>query len=171
MPRFDAKLSEIVKTRFEQLGIQTVLGSRAIIPAEGLQGATVVETKDGRKIEADLVIETTGMTPNSDLLRSLSPEAITESGYISVEPTLQVLGQQKVFAVGDIADTLATKSARVGSKQAQIVASNVESLVLGNGLHEFEAEPGAIHLTLGIVSGLALARSDGASWSIVPRFC
>lgn len=58
MPRFHPKLSEIVLAEFDKLGVKTVLGSRAKVPEGGfdMTGPTVVETQDGRTVEADFVV-------------------------------------------------------------------------------------------------------------------
>ncbi|KAK4053980.1 hypothetical protein OIO90_003625 [Microbotryomycetes sp. JL221] len=138
MPRFHPGLHELVMKRFEELGIKTVLGTRAIVPPEGFESATRVETQDGRTIEADVVINATGQSPNSGLLKSLAPSAINESGYISVKSTFQIDTKQpngasdkldRVFAIGDIADSGAPKAARPGMVQAGIVARNIASLL------------------------------------------
>lgn len=129
MPRFHPLLSDTIKARFAELGVQTVLGSRAVVPLDGFAGKKEVATEDGRVIETDLVIPATGQTPNSGLLAGLAPSAINQSGFIEVRPTLQVRaegkeeeGLEKVFAVGDIANSGAAKAARPGGAQAKLVA-------------------------------------------------
>ncbi|KAK4048629.1 hypothetical protein OIV83_004599 [Microbotryomycetes sp. JL201] len=131
MPRFHSNLHELVMNRFKELGIKTVLGSRAVVPPGGFEGAKRVETLDGRTIEADFVINATGQTPNSGLLKTFAPQAVNDSGYISVKSTFQVdaPGCETVFALGDIADSGAPKAARPGMVQAGIVARNVVSLL------------------------------------------
>lgn len=58
-----------------------------------------------------------------------------------------------MFAVGDIADTGAQKAARPGSIQAAVVAKNILALIEGRAAENtFVKGPGAIHLTLGMVS-------------------
>lgn len=129
MPRFHPLLSDTIKTRFASLGVQTVLGSRAVVPPAGFAGQHEVATEDGRTVPADLVIVATGQTPNSGLLAGIAPSAINRSGFVEVWPTLQVRaegkegeGIEKVFAVGDIANSGAAKAARPGGAQAKLVA-------------------------------------------------
>lgn len=54
------------------------------------------------------------MTPQSDIIRSLSSEVIDEQGYIAVKDTLQIKDDRfpNVFSLGDIAATAAHKAAR-----------------------------------------------------------
>lgn len=59
MPRFHPALHDIVMKRFAELGVKTVLGSRAIVPAEGwkaVQDGGVITLQDGRTIEGDLIV-------------------------------------------------------------------------------------------------------------------
>jgi NADH dehydrogenase FAD-containing subunit len=54
------------------------------------------------------------MTPQSELIRSLSPDVIDEQGYITVKDTLQIKDDRfpNIFSLGDIAATAAHKAAR-----------------------------------------------------------
>lgn len=59
MPAFDPALDQIVRARFEELGIQTVTGSRAIVPQSGFNtapGPQLIKLQDGRELEADYVV-------------------------------------------------------------------------------------------------------------------
>ncbi|SGY85969.1 BQ5605_C009g05792 [Microbotryum silenes-dioicae] len=161
MPRFHPQLHELVMKRFQELGITTVLGSRAVIPAEGFN-------VQGR--EEKQVIESTGQTPNSAYLASFAPSTLTPSKYVRVTSALQVDAQGvedeevkkvagRIFAVGDIADSGAPKAARPGIAQATIVANNIAKLVAGEEASSFEARtyhpnPAAIHLTLGFAESV-----------------
>jgi NADH dehydrogenase FAD-containing subunit len=174
--RFHAGLHEVAKKRCEELGVELVLGDRAIIPAHGFpedQGEFEVELQIGKKLPADFAVRiparslprrthfpeqiiSIGQTPQSSLLASLSPSAITPKGFISTHPTLQIIDDShpNIFALGDIADTGANKAARPGMVQAQVVARNIVRLIEGKAgeLESYTYDPPAIHLTLGIVS-------------------
>lgn len=57
MPRFHPKLSEIVLEKLGEIGVETVLGSRARIPESGVvEGVKELHLEDGRVIAADLII-------------------------------------------------------------------------------------------------------------------
>jgi pyruvate/2-oxoglutarate dehydrogenase complex dihydrolipoamide dehydrogenase (E3) component len=56
MPRFHPLLHETVQKRFDDLGIKTVLGSRAVVPEGGFEGVKQVTTVDRRIVEADYVV-------------------------------------------------------------------------------------------------------------------
>lgn len=123
MPRFHPLLSDTIKMRFEELGVETILGSRAIIPDGGFpvprEGQEVeVKTEDGRSIMTDCIVRprfshrvlihsltrreireqvhSTGQTPNSKLLQSFAPSAIAKNGFIEVNSSLHVVpGDEK----------------------------------------------------------------------------
>lgn len=56
----------------------------------------------------------TGQIPHSNILKSLSPESIDESGFVRVLQTLQLNDAKhpNIFAIGDVAATGAPKAAR-----------------------------------------------------------
>lgn len=135
MNQFDSGLHEIVEQRCRELGINLRLGSRVRVPSEGYPAdgrPFNVVLEDGSSIPADLAvmqsnpgcrrvltcpvtqIVCTGQTPQSDILRSLSPESIDNKGFIRTLKTLQIDDKRypNVFAIGDVADTGAHKAAR-----------------------------------------------------------
>ncbi|KIJ32823.1 hypothetical protein M422DRAFT_35703 [Sphaerobolus stellatus SS14] len=157
MSRFHPKLSDIVVKRMNELGVELVLGDRAVIPAEGFpvgEGEFDVQLQSGRRVRADFAIITIGQTPNSSLLASLSPSSILPSKFIDVKPTLQIADPKypHIFAVGDIANTGAGKAARPAMEQVRVTAANINRLIAGEGeaLETYSYGPDAIHLTLGI---------------------
>ncbi|KAL1405183.1 hypothetical protein Q8F55_008808 [Vanrija albida] len=161
MPKFHAQFHDLVKERFDELGVRLVTNSRVVIPKGGFpqDGSTfAVQLADGSSVDAQLVIPATGQTPNNDLVRDLpasTPEPIINpaNGFIRVLPTLQFkdAAYPNFFAVGDVADTGAHKAARPGAVQAAAAAANIASLIQGRPPTEtLTVSPGGIHLTLGI---------------------
>jgi hypothetical protein len=68
--------------------------------------------------------------PNSDYLGDALLPARRADGFIEVGPTLQVVGQTTVFALGDIS-TADSKMAGYAGHQAVIVANNIKALAQG----------------------------------------
>lgn len=173
MPKFDPRLHAIVAQRFDDLGVHTVLNrGRVKLPEKGYptDGSEFdVELHDGTKVRADFAIISTGQTPQSAILASLSPSSIDEGNFIRVTPTLQIADAQypHIFALGDIAATGAHKAARPALKQAEVVAANIQRLLDGSdeALEKYEVvDPAAIHLTLGIEKSVIFRnpRADGS---------
>ncbi|KAF4267005.1 hypothetical protein CNMCM8812_003476 [Aspergillus fumigatus] len=165
MPLFHEQLHELIKKRFDELGVRLIVGARASVPPEGFptNGKPFdVELTNGSKVSTEFVILATGQRPNNDLLTSLTSSSSgslinPDNGFIRVRPTLQLQDERfsNIFAVGDIADTGAQKAARPGSVQAGVVARNIQALIEGRRAEEeYVPPPAAIHLTLGMVSSI-----------------
>ena len=163
MPQFHEKFHELIKKRFDELGIRLITSSRVAVPPQGFPrtGSPFdVQITNGDKVSADFVILTTGQKPNNSVVADLSPSAPDsiinpDNGFIRVRPTMQFHDSKypNLFAVGDIADTGARKAARPGVAQAAVVAKNVQAMIEGRSPDEkFVAGPSGIHITLGMVS-------------------
>ncbi|EAW11770.1 NAD(P)/FAD-dependent oxidoreductase [Aspergillus clavatus NRRL 1] len=174
MPQFHEKLHELIKKRFDDLGVRLITNSRVTIPPGGFptDGTFDVQLTNGSKVSTEFIILATGQRPNNDLLTSLTPSAPgslinPQNGFVRVRPTLQLQDELygNIFAVGDIADTGAQKAARPGSVQAGVVARNIQALIEGRDAQETYTPPLAgIHLTLGIVG---LVQSHGCFFFLV----
>lgn len=167
MPAYHPALSNLIKARFAELGINLVTGSRVVLPPGGFPntasaaGPVTVNLTSGCALTADFVITATGQTPNTQFLATL-PASSQDSlinpanGFIRVQPTLQFADPRypHLFAVGDIADSGAHKAARPGMVQAAVAARNIAALVggkEGEGGERLVVQPAGIHLTLGLV--------------------
>lgn len=156
MNKFHHGFNDIIMERFRELGVDTQLGSRVKLPAGGYptDGSTFeVELEDGIKIPAEFAIVATGQTPNSDVLKTLSPEAIGANGFVKVRKTLQIDDEDypNIFAIGDVAATPAHKAARPAMKQVDVVVNNIEHSLQHEPLEDYVVtDPSALHLTLGI---------------------
>ncbi|KAJ5602238.1 hypothetical protein N7510_011772 [Penicillium lagena] len=163
MPNFHPQLHELIKERFDELGVRLITGSRVTIPSEGFTsngGRFQVQLTNGTTESPEFVILATGQTPNNQMVADLIPYASAtesvvnpENGFIRIRPTMQFLDKQypNMFAVGDIADTGAQKAARPGSAQAAVVAKNIQAMIEDKVPSDtFVKGPGAIHLTLGM---------------------
>ncbi|TNY20309.1 putative oxidoreductase [Rhodotorula diobovata] len=194
MPRFHPALHDLVLKRFDELGVKTVLGVRAEVPEGGYEavnerGGGEVKLVDGRALKADYVIHALGQSPNSQLLSSSLPSAVLPSRYVRVSPSLLVAPtapteastvNQRIFALGDVADSGAPKAARPAIMgQAPLVARNIARVLAPHPEHtpavELETHtpgPAAIHLTLGHVDSVVFRnpRASGTDERGEPRW-
>lgn len=163
MPKFHTAFHDLIKKRFDELGINLIAGTRVVVPEGGFSTTSStqeIKFKNGGSTVADFVILTTGQQPNNSLLknldRSLQDSVLNpETGFIRIRPTMQFAHPElsHLFAVGDIADTGAHKAARPGMLQADAVTANIRAMIEGETPGEtFTAPPAAIHMTLGMVS-------------------
>ncbi|TIC89998.1 Apoptosis-inducing factor-like protein A [Colletotrichum higginsianum] len=174
MPLYHTKMDEIIKSRFSELGVKLITGTRAVLPPDGTQGA--LKLTDGREIVADLVIPATGQTPNNGFVKTLEPSTDDpllnpSNGFIKVRPTLQFKdpAYSNLFAAGDIADSGAHKAARPGAAQAQVVAKNIVAMVEGREPTEkLLVTPPGIHLSLGLIKNMVFRNPNVAAGETEP---
>ncbi|EFW99617.1 amid-like NADH oxidoreductase [Grosmannia clavigera kw1407] len=181
MPLYHEALSDLIKDRFKELGVKLVAGSRVIVPEGGFPRdgkPTEVKLLDGTSVSADLVIQATGQTANTQFLSTLEPTSDSSlinpvNGFIRVRPTLQFQDPKfpNLFAVGDIADSGAHKAARPGVGQAIVVAKNITSLIGGKEPQEHVVIlPAAIHLTLGLTKNVIFRNPDPEAGNTEPSY-
>ena len=150
-------MGDILAARMAELDVNLVLGERVQVLKEGFptNGSSFpVTLSSGRTLpDVDFVILATGQTPLSDPIRALSPEGISENGFIKVKRTLQLADDRypRVFIVGDVADTPNQKTARAGFHHAEVVTANVSSLAAGEEpAAQYEDGGMGIHMSLGM---------------------
>ncbi|KAL4751040.1 hypothetical protein BDW72DRAFT_174588 [Aspergillus terricola var. indicus] len=171
---FGPRLQGVVMDALRKMGVGMVMGERPTIkkdaPGEGagagMVGPGSLTFKDGTQKSYDLVLPCTGQRPNSSILAQLAPGAIDpQTRQILVHPTLQINDNSKsssdkdittterIFSLGDVAKTGGPRFARAARAQAEIVTSNILSLIRGQKDKLSEYHPamyeGAIKLTLG----------------------
>ncbi|MDX6544425.1 MAG: apoptosis-inducing factor 2 [Gaiellales bacterium] len=154
---FKQELREELRRQLEARGIELVLGTG--LEAEpatepGLMEPFDVRTNDGRRLEADIWFRCYGVTPVSDYLTGELAKARRPDGFIEVNPQLQVAGQKRVFALGDVS-TIDAKMAGRASQQAAIVAANIQAMIEQTPLQTYEPMPPVIVIPLGPDGGAA----------------
>ncbi|KAL4890010.1 hypothetical protein BDV59DRAFT_185513 [Aspergillus ambiguus] len=184
MPGFHSKLHELIKSRFDELGIKLITGARVVVPKDGMPngGSFDIQLTNGSQVTTEFVILATGQTPNNGLIKDLAPSSSEslinpENGFVRIKPTMQFQDPQypNLFAVGDIADTGLRKAARPGSAQAGVVARNIQAMIEGRKPEEtYPRMPAAIHLTLGMKYNVVFRNPNEAEGqtepTIIPRF-
>ncbi|KAF2658334.1 putative AMID-like mitochondrial oxidoreductase [Lophiostoma macrostomum CBS 122681] len=132
MSGFGKRLHDFAIQSLGELGVVVCLGERPGLPAVDEREKKALKFSDGRVEEYDLIIPTTGQTPNSTLLYNLSPTSISKStSRILVHPTLQIIDSSypHVFALGDVAETGGPKMARAAHSQSEIAVANILRLI------------------------------------------
>lgn len=103
----------------------------------------------------------TGQQPLSAPLLALSADILTASGHARVLPTMQLADPRfaHIFALGDVADTGAQKSARAAFKQGLVASENIWRVHRkeAGALAEYKPESAGIHMSLGFVSSRDMA--------------
>ncbi len=121
--------------------------------APGELGTFTVSTEEGTDITADIWLKCFGAVPNSDYLGEELARVRRADGFLDVESTLQVAGQQSVFALGDVA-TADANMAAYARLQAGTVANNINALSRGaSDLVEYRSMGVAIVVPIGPTGG------------------
>jgi len=98
------------------------------VPAEGVVGVT---TRNGRKLDADVVVLTTGPRPNTSFISTLGLDTLTDRGTVKVKPTLQLVSHPDIYAAGDVIDWAEQKQAAKVAGHAAVIVANILSAVAG----------------------------------------
>ncbi|KAL6365434.1 hypothetical protein LRP88_01428 [Fusarium phalaenopsidis] len=181
MNYFGKRLQDYTLTALrDELKIRVLLNERPKLPPQGnLATSATLTFLDGREEKFDLIIGCTGQRPNSSVLQSLYPSAISkETSRILVEPTLQVSGdgsiasRARIFAFGDVADHGGPHMARAGWMQSRVVLDNILAMIRGE-VPTQTYKPnlfieGAIKLTLGKTQNVVYAMENDGSDVLVP---
>jgi apoptosis-inducing factor 2 len=131
--RFRADLKAELRRQLTDIGVELMLSSplrQAPPTAPGELAEFTVETDSGTKVTADVWFQCYGVSPVSDYLAGELATARQPDGFVAVTPYLQVVGQDRVFALGDVADA-DHKMAGLAGRQAEVVAGNIRALIAG----------------------------------------
>jgi len=125
-----------VAGRLADAGVELLPGRRAVVPEsfDEITAGPVAWQGGQEPTEADAVLWTIGRTrPNTGWVPS---ELLDESGFVRVEPTLQLPGHSELFAIGDVAATDPLRcSAR--SRADKLLAGNIRAHLAGRTLRGF----------------------------------
>jgi apoptosis-inducing factor 2 len=150
--RFRTELKAELRRQLRDIGVELLLSSalREIPPGPPgeLRTFTVV-TESGTEVTADIWFRCYGVTPASDYLAGGVAGARRPDGFVEVTPYLQVAGQERVFALGDVC-TADHKMAGIATRQAQLVAGNIRALIDGEtDLTPYQPSPPGIIVPIG----------------------
>ncbi len=123
LPRNNPKLSEWVSEYLLELGWCFKFGSISKVIQEK------VLFEDESSLEGGLIIWTAGVKPN--MLKFDKDLQLDNSGRILVQDTLQFIGYENVFGLGDVVNTKSglPMLAQVAVQQADLVAKNIVKLI------------------------------------------
>lgn len=152
--------------------------------ADGGEAMTVSK----RRIAYDLILWCTGGRPNTAYMQTYFAGVLYSAGCIIVSPDLRVLGQNALFALGDITDLAENKMALHIFGQVKVAHANVCALLTNENARKrmttYRPQTGnpMMAITLGSRTGVAhlpffgvvrwpwLNRKAKAEQMLVPRF-
>ena len=148
-PAYPNKFRKDLERRVRASGIQLILDDYVdSFPASA--------TRKGVPLGADLVVAARGARPNSAFIAtSLGKDAVTERGFVRIQPTMQLVAYPNIFALGDVVDFPEQKQVAKYPGHASVVAPNVLSVLSGTEPKKvYKGGFEAIFITLGQVRNL-----------------
>ncbi|KAI8137027.1 hypothetical protein BJV82DRAFT_636939 [Fennellomyces sp. T-0311] len=144
MARYKQSLDSMTYNILKKHGVKQILGDRVVLPKNGfpLEVKPIeVQTQSGKVVKGDLAIMCIGMTPNSDLLKQLSPESINKkTGFVNVKNTMQIDDDRfpHMFAAGDVVEHTDVKTGHFAWMQGLAILTNILKLIDGASYDELE---------------------------------
>ncbi len=117
---FDTDMVNIAEREIVQHKVQLILGN-GVQSFESLPSQVRVHLANGTKIDADFVVLSIGVRPDTAFLKQ-SGIALTERGYIMVNEKMQT-SHPKIYAAGDI--TGFSMLAHTASREAEVAVNHI----------------------------------------------
>lgn len=155
--RYSDELRTSLREQLAERDVRLVLGSALVEGpqlAPGTLGAVAVTTDAGEQIEADIWFRCHGVTPNTEYLGDGLSQARQPDGFIEVDDQLRLVGQDNVFAIGDITALDEPKRGGIAGRHARVVVDNVRALARGDAPDAvYRPGPSGVVVPLGKMGG------------------
>ena len=138
---YDDKTRVRVTNRLNATGIKLQTGCRVEEITETERDKKCLLTRSGDQLEVDEVFWVTSAAGQSWLAGT--GIALTEKGFLSVEPTLQSTNYPNIFAVGDVADVMKHPRPKAGVfavRQGRPLFENIARLLSGKAPKAFKPQ-------------------------------
>jgi NADPH-dependent 2,4-dienoyl-CoA reductase/sulfur reductase-like enzyme/rhodanese-related sulfurtransferase/TusA-related sulfurtransferase len=131
MPRIDKEIAQLIHQELILNGVCLILEDPVDSFSTSKEGKPIVNTKNGRTIETDMVVMAVGIKPVSNLAKD-SGLNITPRGYITVNEFM-ITSDPNIYAVGDAVQVMHYQTqepihialAGPANKQGRIAADNI----------------------------------------------
>ena len=131
---FLPEVRESIRSQLEARGVVFELGAALgyLPPSDvGTFEPFTVATTAGREISAQVWFRCHDASVTTDYLGTELSRRVIGGGRVQVTNTLNVVGYESVFAIGDITDVPESKRASAARAHAAVVAENIASLIAG----------------------------------------
>ena len=130
-------------------GVRIVFGER-VMENKGSEFVTDRKTR----IKCDIAFLCTGIKPNCPFMKNHFPNSINEKGQIRINKYLQIVGNENIFAPGDVNDFAIEKTAQNANYQAAKAARNILRIEKKKPLVEYKGWHGPMVISLGKWNGI-----------------
>jgi apoptosis-inducing factor 2 len=151
-----APVRDELNRQLDDLGVRRILGAPLTSLPDtppGQIAAFTVTTAAGERIDADIWFACHGDAPVTDYLDGTLAQARTPDGYLQVNSLFQVTGQDRIYAIGDIAATDINR-AGYASRHADLAVRAIQAQITGGPLPDgYQPNPPSITVPLGPAGG------------------
>jgi len=170
---YKPELREAIRFQLEQRDVEIITEDQlvALPPVDpGVLSPFRVTTKGGRRLEADMWFRAYGSAAATGFLGENYDEIRHYDGTIRVDDHLRVVDHPGVWAIGDITDVRETKRADAARAHAEVVATNIRSLIEGRAATAvYTPQPEHVVLPLGPDGGASQVLRDGVRVVVGPE--
>ncbi|MCA9608288.1 MAG: FAD-dependent oxidoreductase [Myxococcales bacterium] len=162
------------------------MGEKALAAMDGMYARAKIETKvgvkiegfdpsgvafaDGTRIDADLVVFTPAGSGHPLLAESGLP--LNDAGYVRIEPSCQVVGQEAIYAIGDVAalegPEWRAKQGHMAEVMARVATSHIAARADGDSSREAYGDHHSILCVMDTGDGAAYVMRDAKTERMVP---
>lgn len=143
LPQFPPRLRQIARKALLEKGVEVLTDSNVIeVTPDG------VKLANGRMIAAQTTVWVAGVRAKNLTFVGRIRAEMTANGRLNLDPYLRVVGQDSVYALGDLAGT-APMLAQVAVQQGRAAARNIAASIASRPLKFFKYRQKGLLLSLG----------------------
>ncbi|MGF7235083.1 MAG: NAD(P)/FAD-dependent oxidoreductase [Frankia sp.] len=148
-----------------EMNVELILGTSLLQepPSEpGHHKTFTAALASGIEVTADIWFRCFGAAPVTGYLGDELTTARQPSGLLEVQATLQLAGQETVFALGDITSIPEPKKAKAAEEHGAVIAANIQALIEGGAeLATYRTGAPMMALSLGPAAGASYTPATG----------
>lgn len=84
-----------------------------------------VTLENGKRLDADIVVDATGIKPNTDWIMPFAPQWLDQSQHVQVGEDLAVIGETRIFALGDCSNIAEPKMVKMADDQGKYLGAAI----------------------------------------------
>ncbi len=133
---FEEKTQRKSLEQLNSLGVDVIFNSQYLKIDD-----SYIDKNTGIASDADLVFEATGVLPNNEYLKTNLSQILNDYGYVRVNERLEVIGENSLYALGDIADVGEAKLGYLAQEQGKYVAKSIIKKLKGKSNKAYKRNP------------------------------
>ncbi|WP_281557316.1 FAD-dependent oxidoreductase [Thalassomonas sp. RHCl1] len=135
--------------QLQNLGVKVMFNARYT-----KVGDSYIDENTGVASDANLVFQATGTLPNNEFIKPRLAHILNDHGYVKVNEKLEVIGQETLYALGDIADVGEAKLGYLAHEQGNYLAKVIVNTLKGKSYKGYKRNPLMALIPTGQKSGV-----------------